>query len=100
MAELTEEQIIDLNDILRACDEFLLTDKEIRWLNYSNTLITTDCDYYLVCQRIIVKRDKNRTRESESLNSIVEIASFNGCIIEKEQEQKKEVVIPFFAGGV
>ena len=98
---LTDENIIDLNNILNACEALKLTDSEIRYLNYSNANIIDDCDLYYWNQKVLLNRSKNITGEYEPLNLIVILANNQNCNnIKYETIEKKGTNIAIMAGGI
>lgn len=97
---LTNENLVAIDSALQSCSELRLSSKEERYLEHKGEVVESDCDVYRIAQFIIVKRDKNRTRKSESLDLIVELAADNGCTLENQEPEKRETIPPIFCGGV
>ncbi|AUR98970.1 coil containing protein [Vibrio phage 1.259.O._10N.286.48.F4] len=96
---LTDENLIEINSVLDACNEIRLSDKEVRWLGYKNASVTEIDDIYIIAQMVIIKRDKMRTRHSESLQTIVDLAYAEGVTLFGETLEKKETIVPLLCGG-
>ncbi|AUR91081.1 coil containing protein [Vibrio phage 1.155.O._10N.222.55.B3] len=96
---LTDENLIEINSVLDACNEIRLSDKEVRWLGYKNASVTEIDDIYIIAQMVIIKRDKMRTRHSESLQTIIDLAYAEGVTLFGETLEKKETIVPLLCGG-
>lgn len=97
---ISNEDLIKIDDALTACNELRMSSKEERWLEYSKQEVTEAGDIYRIAQKIIVQRDKTRTRVSESLQLIIDLAESDGVTLENKQEEKRDTIPPIFCGGL
>lgn len=97
---LNNEDLVKIDNALQACGELRMSSKEERWLEYSKCQVAEPCDVYKIAQKVIVQRDKTRTRKSESLRSIVELAANEGCHLEEKEPEKRDTIPPLFCGGL
>lgn len=95
---LTEENIVEINTILKLCGIARMTDSEIDYLNAIGTTITDDCDKYKTAQTIILDRLRNKTCNGNSMSRLYHLASADGCSL-KEKEPEKPAATVMMLGG-
>lgn len=97
---LTNEQLIKIDKMLTACNELTLTGSEERWIEYSKQSANDDSELYAIAQKVIIQRDKGRTRHSKSLELIIELAESDGVTLQPVEPEKAETIPPLMCGGI
>ena len=97
---LSETAVIEINNILKLCETYLLTAGEIAYLNEIGADPLVTCDYYNSSQVVLTKRAKTDTSINTSLNALKVFADLDSCDITLAPEVVPAVDIPFFAGSI
>lgn len=97
---LTTDDLIEIDNILKACGELSTTNTEERWLTYKNESAPEEFDYYRIAQMIIIKRDKARTRHSASLELVIDLAAAKGHKLTQVTPEKRETTPVLMCGGL
>jgi hypothetical protein len=100
---LTEENIIDINEILILCGASRLnTEKDVSYLNAIGAEVNSKCDIYKVTQTVLLDRLKNQTgeRNYSQLSRLKMLANAADCNIEDKKPEIKKATVPFFGGSL
>lgn len=98
---LSEDDIIDINNILVLCDTPKLNPtKETAYLNAIGSEVTAESDKYKLAQIVILDRLKNQTAKGGQLSRLFHLAEAKGVSLTEKEVPEKEVTLPFLAGRI
>jgi hypothetical protein len=96
---LTQDDVVDINDVLELCACSMLTPAEIEYLNALDTSIETPCDKYKISQSVMLDRGANM-EVKYLLQKLKRLASHNNCDLKDKKPIKKEPTLSIFGGGL
>lgn len=97
---LTENDIIEINNILKLCGVARMSDSEINYLNAIGTTITTECDKYKTSQTVILDRLKSENCNKSAISRLFHLADANGCSLKEKAVEKPAATVMYLGGGL
>ena len=97
---LSENELIDVNQILELCGVSKLSPDEIRFLDVIDTVIATPCDMYKTVQSVVLERLSKTMCSGSALSRLKILAENAGCSLAKKEIVKRDIVMPIFGGGL
>lgn len=98
--ELTTDQILDIDDLLKKVDARVTNDKEVRRLQYANFDLQTLTETYLAVETLLKTRAKADYSVNDQLTQLYEYAEIDGVDM---GQNAPEVVVPkvnvMYVGG-
>lgn len=97
---LTENDVIEINNILKLCGVARMSDSEINYLNAIDTTITVECDKYKVSQTVILDRLKSENCGKNAISRLFHLARTNGCELQDKKVEKPAATVMLLGGGL
>lgn len=97
---MEQQAQIKINGILSRAQAVKLSKPEVKQLDSDKPNPTTEQDYYDCAYYICQQRNAKSAGFYSQINNVLKLAENDGITIQVETVPDKEVILPFFAGGI
>lgn len=97
---LTEDDIIDINEILTLSDTQRMTSAEINYLNAVGSSVSNECDKYSIAKDIVNDRYRRGGAKDNVFSRLATLTKNAGCTYEEEKPEQVPATIMLLGGKV